>query len=89
MSQPPAGGGQRGVSQPFFIPTLTPMHSLQQQQVVITSGNGVPTAIATPAFGQTQAATVMPSVSALQQPIPSADLYLCNTSNTATGKSDH
>ena len=44
MSQPMTGSGQRTISQPLFIPTLMPMHSLPQQ-AMMTSGNGVVPAI--------------------------------------------
>ena len=87
MSQPSSGSGQRSVSQPFFIPTLMPMRSLQQQQVVITSGtSGVAPVITTAAYGQNPAVSMVPAISVIQQATTlSTDLYLCATSNNATG----
>lgn len=88
MSQAPIRGGQRSnTTQPFYIPTLMPMSSLQQQSVVITSsGNRVTPVISSSAFGPSQSVPVVPTVSVIQQPVPSADLYLCTTSNNATGE---
>lgn len=75
------------MSQPFYIPTLMPMSSLQQQPVVVTcSGNGVtPVVISNSSFGQSSGQPAVP-VPVIQQPNTSSDLYLCATSKNATGE---
>ena len=81
------------MSQPFFIPTLMPMHSLQKQhQVVISSSSGIPPVISTSAgLGQTTqgGVSVIPTTTTtvMQQPVMSAapNLYLCSTSKNSSG----
>lgn len=51
--------------------------------MIACSGNGTATVMSTLAFTQSTSA-VMPTVSVIQQPSSSADLYLCGTSNNAT-----
>lgn len=99
MSQPTTGGGQRTVSQPMFFPTLMPMHSLPQVvmtsgSVVVSAGNGMTSVITgvgapvltTAAFSsQTHPMSVGLSGAAMEQETRKADLYLCSTSNNATG----
>ena len=79
-SVPQSGAGQRSTStlpQQFYISTS------QQAPVMIScSGNGGTPVITSSAFHSTG----VPTVSVIQQPTPSADLYLCNTANNATGE---
>lgn len=100
MTQPTTASG-RNLSQPLFVPTLMPMHSLSQQAVLTSKNAGtsvVPPASMTSVItcaggfvpGNSGAAGVASSThttlsSSMAQSQSMADLYLCNTSNNASG----
>ena len=81
------------MGQPFFIPTLMSMPSLQQQQqqqpVVMTASGSetTPVVMSSPYVGQPTGPATVASISVIQQPasVTAANLYLCATANNATG----